>query len=77
MKLVEIEWWDHATYRDNVWRDKAEIKGLKPQLVRTVGWVAKETKKAVTVVATRAKFGAYCGEMCVARPCIKRIRKLK
>ena len=51
MKLVYVEWEDHASI-GNGWRKKEDALEETPRLVKEVGWVLKEDKKYLSIVAT-------------------------
>lgn len=47
MKLQIIDWEDHDA--DSGWQDTSDIASAPPTIIRSIGWVAHETKKAVTL----------------------------
>lgn len=52
MKLVLIEWLDAVTHDDNGWKVIEKVINQKPVLVRSVGWVVKDTKTHITLVSS-------------------------
>lgn len=83
MKLVYIEWLDHCSFSDGGWSELEEFDDVKPQLIKTVGWVLKEDNKMVIVVSTKHEkeidgFGdRYSGDMCIIKGCIQKMKELK
>jgi len=83
MKLVYIEWLDHCSFTDNDWKDIDEFDDVKPQLIKTVGWILKEDDKMIIVVSTKheKEFDGfddkYTGDMCIIKGCIQKMKVLK
>ena len=74
--LVLVEWLDHSGYVGNQWRDQDFVADdLVPTVIRTVGWILKETKFHIILISTRDDTqNAVCQhEMCIIkRTIIKR-----
>jgi len=73
-RLMYVEWDDHSA-GDNRWQDMDKVEA-KPLRCKSVGWVAKETKDAMTLVATVSEYDHTCGDMTILKNCIKKKRLL-
>ncbi len=72
MNICEcIEWYDHSSYTDCMWRSVKEIEHLSPRKVLSVGFVIKETPKYLTMVShiIEDDEGMH-GEMCILKSTI-------
>ena len=77
MKLAYIEWWDHCSFMEYKWRSLDEISDLAPTLVKSVGWILKETKEYITIVSTLDEGESIaCAEMCILKGQIKKKKVL-
>jgi len=77
MKAVYLEWLDSVTLDSGGWSDiKKEIMPLTPDLVKSVGWVLKETDDYVILVSHLENAEAS-GEFCIPKACIKKRRVIK
>jgi len=74
--LLYIKWRDSNSYLENVWRD---IDDYKPRILinETVGWLASETKDAITLVSSKTiKKEGYssgrrgCGDITILKKAI-------
>lgn len=52
--LYYVEWWDHCSHTTSNWRDLEDTTRLEPILIKSAGWVVKETKKYMLMVSTIA-----------------------
>jgi len=52
LQLEYIKWLDHTAWDKAEWNDIDELEELKPVLVYSVGWVAKETNEYIVIVST-------------------------
>jgi hypothetical protein len=82
MKLVLVSWMDSHSGRG--WRDLDDLRTITEALeCRSVGWVLRKTKKAITLLPHLAgeKNGRIvlqaCGDMTIPRKAITRITVIK
>lgn len=74
MKLVVVRWYD-AMSDDSGWKKLAKVRAMRPPLVTSVGFIAKKTRKRLTLVASVVQ-GECDGDVVIPRGMIKSIRKL-
>ena len=74
MKLVIVQWHD-ATSDESGWKKVAKVRAMKPLLVTSVGFIAKKTRKRLTLVAS-VVHGECDGDVVIPRGWIKSIRRL-
>lgn len=76
--LVYIEWLDHSGAASR-WEHESDfdVAGFAPALVRSVGWVWRETPEALTIVQNWAEHSdeecepEVTGVHCIVKSCIK------
>jgi hypothetical protein len=71
-----IEWWDHTSHGQVGWKSKEDMDGLDVALCKSVGFVLKENKKSITLVASLAD-DDMDGEVCIIKSCIKTRERLR
>lgn len=70
--------WNDACGVTSEWEDVEQVKAFRYP-IRTVGWLMKSTKHAITVAASvggQYDYPKACGAMTIPRGCITRIRRL-
>jgi len=60
----------------NRWRDYDLIKQLKPMIMTSVGYVIKQTKSYIIIVATKSEYETATGEMLIVKGNIKSIKEI-
>lgn len=78
-RLVLIEWADSCSVR-GVWKNPSDLDAVAKTCF-TVGWVVKESRRAITVVGTASlndedAFDHIAGDMTIPKGCIVRTRTL-
>jgi hypothetical protein len=77
VKFELIQWLDHISITDGWFRGEA-IDKLKPgSVIQSVGWVYKEDKDCVHLVATMSQNGQYSGHTCILKKLIQNRWKLR
>ncbi len=66
-----IEWDDACSPAEGGWQDVSHSKQLRPSKIHSIGWVLKETKGHVTLVAGCSP-NAVDGVICIPKVCITR-----
>lgn len=59
-----------------MWSKTSEIEGMEPVIVKTIGWVVKETDKFVTVVSSTEE-NHVGGDVLILKSCIKKRKNVK
>ena len=77
MKLVYIEWFDHCSLTGGVWHEKSDVENMAPMLVKSVGWVVKETDKYVIIVSSMFSDVHVGGDVLIIKSCIKSKKVIK
>jgi len=81
MKLVYIEWFDHASFTENSWKKKEEFLELEDIICETVGWVLLEDKTKYVIVSTKYESeefdDKYCSDMIILKGAVKTIKEIK
>lgn len=82
MKLVKIEWLDHVSFTEQIWRDDEEYEDLEPITVISVGQVLKETEDYIVLILCFHKGNdgyknKYSGDIMILKKCIKSIKELR
>jgi hypothetical protein len=67
--ITIIEWFDSCSIRGGTWHSHDDAEQLVPDRIKSVGWVLKETKEAVTMVPHTAEHSVG-GEMCIPKVAI-------
>ena len=75
MKLVIVRWFD-AMSDDSGWKKLGKVKRLKPPVITSVGYLARHTKKKVTLVAS-VHGKDVDGDVVIPRGMVKSIRLLE
>lgn len=75
-KLVCITWHDHAAHDGGSWLDRKTVEDLTPVLIKTVGWVVKETKKYYILVSSWSELQHMQGDFCILKGTIKFVKEL-
>lgn len=74
--LVEIEWVDSASTRG--WGHREPDIVNEPLLCRTVGYLVKRDRVAMTCAMNQAPSEADYGQlMTIPMPCVRRVRRLR
>ena len=76
MRLVYIEWLDAVSNADGGWQRMKDVEKLTPDLVKSVGWIVKETRDYLTVISHNGD-NEVGGDFCIPKACIKKRRVLK
>lgn len=76
LKKVEIHWLDHCSYSDQGWYHPETYNDLKPTVIKTVGYLLKETDDYVLVGLSVGKQRQVSGVFCIIKKCIVKRRKL-
>lgn len=71
MKLVQINWIDAVT-DNHGWRPLADIRAMKPSACKSVGWIVKQTKAAITIVSCLGE-GDCDGDITIPMGMVKQI----
>lgn len=76
-RALYLEWEDASSF-DNSWRSEDEMKrGSGPCVIRTVGFVAKEDDRCITMVGSiDSKTGAMTGDMTIPKSAIRKRRRV-
>lgn len=83
LKIIEIEWLDHASYLEAIWRTHEELLDLVPPRVKTLGYLIEEREDAYIIASTVGKLDdpmeerSFCGEMCILKGTVLKIKELK
>ncbi len=76
-KLVELTWLDHCEPAGlNVWWDREQVEKAEPAVIRSVGWIIKETDTYVVMVAQLAEDGMTGQPLVVISSCVTKRRNL-
>lgn len=65
MKLLLIEWVDASS--SCKWESLEVLGEREPEKIRTVGWLAGETKEGITLVSSISDFGRADGDMTIPK----------
>lgn len=81
MKLVQVDWLDHSSFSEAIWRDGEEYTELAPAVCRSVGWLFKDTDTHIILVHNIHDGGEdfedkYVGDMCIIKGGIIKMRDL-
>jgi hypothetical protein len=82
LDLVVIEWKDHWGRTDGGWKPLNEMDDPEPMVMKSVGWVVKETKECVLLSAdmdpgSLDENPKSHSEQCILKSCIVNRKKLK
>ena len=77
MKIKKITWIDSASLSVGGWHHKDDIEQLVPMVMKTAGYVVKETKRSITIASSVSEDGSACGEICIPKFAIVKKRKKK
>jgi len=70
-RIVLVKWWD-AQSEHSGWKPIDKVRGNKPPLMQSVGWIVADQKGHVTLVASQG--GGDCdGDVTIPRGMIKEI----
>lgn len=69
--LTVIEWTDACAVGGGGWNPVETLTALKSPLIRSTGWVLKETKKEVVLVSSASDSGLCGGDICIPKIAIK------
>lgn len=69
MKIEEIVWEDH--YSTDAWADPATEDFVSDMLVTSLGYVLKETRAKIVLVANQASNGHIFGTITILKKTIK------
>lgn len=79
--LEVIEWEDHCAFSYRDWRSVERISQMTPTVITSAGWLVKETRDHLILVAhfdrTAADGGSGAGDQLILKKVIKRRWKLK
>lgn len=75
MHLEYVEWLDSHSTSDGAWHTAREI-GRHPMKIRSIGWVLRETKRSLTLVAHLAS-EQFSGDMVIPKVAIVKRKKIK
>lgn len=75
MKVVYVEWMDAVSMAGDAWKDQDKVKDLRPELMKSVGWVASESKSHITLVNSDG-CGDFLGEICIPKATITKRRNM-
>lgn len=75
LPLVVVEWVDSSSLAGGTWKDSDEVADTKPILIRSVGWVAREDRDSIVLVAHIAPHQSS-GDLCIPKSAIEHRRKL-
>lgn len=67
-----IEWEDASGVASGAWNRMDDIKALKTTMIRSIGWIVKETKDEVVLVSSVSSSNLGHGEMCIPIGCVRR-----
>lgn len=62
-----IEWYDHSSYSESVWRTIEEFEALGPIRVVSLGFVITENDKSLVIVPHYGENDKGGGEMCILK----------
>lgn len=81
LKLVYVEWLDHASFTESTWREADEYEDLNPATCKTIGWILRETEDMIILVQTihySDEFeDKYCGEMGILKGAITLMKEIE
>lgn len=69
-RLLYVEWEDACSF-DNTWGPKQRYEGHL-DYIQSVGFVVAETKKSITLCASKAQSGNYCSDITIPKSCIRK-----
>lgn len=75
MKKVYIKWIDSCSLSKSGWNPEEDIKQLYPETVHSIGYIFKETKKYITLVAHLGEYHSM-GEICIPKSAIRKRKKI-
>lgn len=67
--ITVVEWTDSASIRGGHWHSYDDAESLTPDNCKSVGWILRETKEAITIVPHSA-LHSIGGEMCIPKVAI-------
>lgn len=76
MSLELIHWMDHSSFTENRWHGFDDFDN-QPMKCQTAGWVIKEDKHALTIVATASENEKHLGDMTIVKKAILNRWKLR
>jgi hypothetical protein len=75
-RLYIIEWVDHATFSDNIWRSREELGTLKPVPICSVGFIMHDREDHLVLCSTYSSDKTMCNEFCIIKSCIVKVKPL-
>jgi hypothetical protein len=73
--VVEVEWRD--AHSDGGWASRDEYEACTASVVRSVGYVLKRGREALTLVQSQDQSGEVCDSITIPLGCVRRVRRLR